>query len=270
MLESNVIMCIRETMAAELPPRDKNVRATIQATQRKLHMQGLAQSGNAIVALAQIGCDELSVRSEIIWNVIQRCHSTFGSGSNDSLLADLKHEIEDLITREASGVLSLLGGVTDSFAPQVQSHIPDAIRVRRDELIIKFKNEARFYVQSIARSSKTDPGGVVIHGNVGAVQTGAYAQAHINLDVSGGPRLIEALEKLQAAIMEATEMNADQRDESAEVVNDLIVATRAPKPNGSKLLGLMSGLASTIRTVASLRPAWEFVRDNARMMGIPI
>jgi hypothetical protein len=68
-------------------------------------------------------------------------------------------------------------------------------------------------------------------------------------------RLLQALEQLQAAIAQNAEMTPNQRADSAEVVRDLITATKTSKPNGSKLLGLLNGLAVSIQTVASLRGA---------------
>ena len=82
--------------------------------------------------------------------------------------------------------------------------------------------------------------------------------------------MVEALEKLRAALPQSTDMTADLREQSADVISDLIVASRAPKPNGPKIAGLFSGLATTVQTVASLRSAWNFVLDAARLMGIPV
>jgi len=271
MVQANFLECIRETIEAELRPRNKEVRVRVQGSDRKIASTQGALSGAAISARAQIACDELTVRAEIIWSIIQRCHKSFGSEREDSLLADLQHQIHEFVSAEAVIIFNHVdGGASAHYPTQLRTHIDDAVTVRRNELITKLKNEARFYVQDIKHPPKADLGGITILGNVGSVQTGDYAQSHIHINADGGSRMVEALERLRAAIVGAAEMTSDQRDGSVELVNDLIVAARAPKPNGPKLLGLISGLASTIRTVASLRPAWEFVRDNARMMGIPI
>ena len=111
----------------------------------------------------------------------------------------------------------------------------------------------------VRRLVNADPSGITILGNVGSVQTGDYAQARTHINVDGGARMVETPEKLRAAIVEGAEMTSDKRDEGVELVNDLFAAARAPKPNEPELLGLISGLASTMRTVASLRPDWEFV-----------
>jgi hypothetical protein len=47
MLEAAVINSIRESIDVELPPRDKDVRLALQASQWWLAAQGLSRSGNA-------------------------------------------------------------------------------------------------------------------------------------------------------------------------------------------------------------------------------
>jgi hypothetical protein len=102
------------------------------------------------------------------------------------------------------------------------------------------------------------------------VQTGAHTFAHIHLDMAQSGRFLQGLERLQVAIAQNTEMIAEQRAEGAELVTDLIAATQAPKPNASRLTGLLNGLAVAVQTVASLRGAWDLVRDGARLIGIPV
>jgi hypothetical protein len=268
-LPPDVITCIRESLRAELPPRDAGARLRIQASQRQLAARGLGLSGNAIHEQAQIGCDELSVRAEIIWTMIQRCYRANGPDVGETLLADLQQQITEFVTAEAPVVIGLVNtaaGVPD----RVRNHIPDAVMTRRNELISRLSNEARFYVQAVRQAPQAERPGVVIQGNVGAVQMGAHAIAHVHVDAKGSPRLIEALEQLRAAIAQAPEMSAEQREESVEVVGDLVVTVSAPKPNGSKIVALLNGLAVTVQTVAAVRGAWDLVRDAARAMGIPV
>ena len=277
MLEPDVINCIRETIDAELLPRDAKVRFAIQASQRQLAARGLGRSGNALHEAARIGSDELSVRAEILWGIIQRCHGAFGGApSGDAPLTEhLQQQVALHITVQAATVLELVDNraLSDSLPGDAKTFVPQAVRTRRDELIRKFSNEARLWAQTLRSAAAARSGQaptINIHGNVGAVQTGAFASAHIHLDMAQGGRFVQALEQLQASIAQNAEMTAEQRTESSEVVTDMIAATRAPKPNGSKLAGLLKGLALSVETIASLRGAWDLVRDAARLIGIPL
>jgi len=275
-LETEVINCIRDSIDAESRPRNAVLGAAIQASQMQLAARGMVRSSNELHERARIGSDELTVRAEIVWGLIQRCHRAFGAPPNEHLAADLQQQVAEHITAQATVVLGYvdLQNLANFFPPNTRTHVRDAVTVRRNELIKKFSNEVRFYVQAVrqatAAANQERAQNIHIHGNVAALQTGDCATAHIHLDIAHGGRFVRALEQLLAAIPQSADMTDDQRAESGEVVTDLIAAARAPRPNGSKLVGLLNGLALTVQTVASLRGAWDLVRDAARLMGIPV
>lgn len=276
MLETDVINCIRDTIAAELNPRNQHVRDAVRAAQNQLAARGLARSGQELHERARIGSDELAVRAAIIWTTIRRCHGAFAPAVSEQLGDDLRQQVAEHISAQTTVVLGYvdLQNLAQMFPANSRGHIRDVLTIQRNELIAKFNNEVRFYVQAVRRSPEAANQGrgqtINIHGNVGALQTGDFAAAHIHLDLARGAEFVRALEQLQAAISQSAEMTAEQRAESAEVVSDLITAASVPKPNGSKLAGLLSGLAVTVQTVASARGAWDLVRDAARLMGIPL
>ncbi len=271
MLPAEITNCIRESIDAELPPRDKDVRLALQASQRRLASQGLSRSGNLLYERAQIGCEELTVRAEIIWGQIKRCHLAFRTAAGEQHAGELQQQISEHVTAQCAVVFALVDINPQSAWPRgAQDGIRDALTTRRSELIRKYTNEVRFHIQSAAQIPKSEPGTFSFYGPVGAVQTGANAIAHIHIDAGGAARLAQALEQLQAAIRQAVEMPAEQRADSQDLVHDLIAAASAPKPNGPKLVGLLNGLAVTVQTVASLRGAWDLVRDAARLMGVPV
>src|SRR5450759_3387053 len=195
MLEVDVTNCIRDSNEAELPPRDRDVLAALQASARRLAARGLAGSGNALHERARIGCDELTVRAEIIWRQIQRCHVAFTRVYDDHLGVGLSGQIAERVTAQAAVVLGMVDSGPSLHVPErAKTFVRDAVATRRDELIKKLHSEVRFFVQAALRAPNARPGAITIHGNVGAVQTGAYAQAHINIDAAGSAHLVESLE----------------------------------------------------------------------------
>jgi hypothetical protein len=143
MLQAPILQCIRETINAELMPRNKDVRDRVRGSDRKIASTQGALSGAAIAARGQIACDELTVRAEIIWSIVQRCHKSFGEQLGDSLLADLQHQINELVSAEAVIVFNHVdGGASAQYPIQLRTYIDDALTVRRIELITKLKSEA--------------------------------------------------------------------------------------------------------------------------------
>jgi hypothetical protein len=273
-LAADVINCIRETQNVELPPRDRDVAAAVQAAVRRLRARG--GGGSVLHERLRIGIGELDVRAEIIWRVIQRCHTTAGTPADERLADGLQQQVAEHLTAQSAVVRDLVDATTlQDWPEQVRNLIPGGMLTRRNELIGKFGNEVRFYVRDAEQAARAQPaatgqGHVTIVGNVGAVQTGPYATAQIHVDAAGSARMIEALERLHAALPQTADMTGEQREQSADVIGDLVAASRAPRLNGPKIAGLLNGLAVTVQTVASLRPAWDIVRNAARAMGIPV
>lgn len=81
---------------------------------------------------------------------------------------------------------------------------------------------------------------------------------------------MQALERLRAALEQNTEASTEQRELAGELVADAIGALKADKPNPPKIYGPLGGLATTVRTVASLRGAWQTVKDASSVIGFPL
>jgi len=221
-------------------------------------------------ARARIGCDELAVRADIIWGLIRRCHRVFGMPLDDQLAEDLQQLLREHLARQADVVTGMVDSKPSGLGQQWQALIRPTVKRRHEELFRKFTNEARIYAQATSLAPKEQSSTYTFRGPVGAVQPGENAVAHVHIDATGATRLVQALEQLQAAIPQATGMTPEHHANNEELVRDLIAASRAPKPNGPKLAGLLNGVAITVQTVAALRGAWDLVCDAARAMGIPV
>lgn len=269
MLQARAVDCIRESVEAELGPRSTNLAAAVNACDSEFARAGAFNSSMRIHKRGVVACQELTVRAEIIWGIIQQCRRLFGE-PDEGLVADLRQQIHDHITAQVPLVLELAGRVTDLSRQRNSIELP--LVECRDQLIRKFSNKALLFVEELKHPPGNSPGapGVTIIGPVGAVQTGSHAIAHVHIDAAGSARLLKTLENLRSELPKAADMALDEREQGAELASDLIVAVRAPKPNASKLAGLLMGLSMLVQTVASLRPAWDAVRYAANAVGIPL
>jgi hypothetical protein len=269
MLTAQAVDSIRESVEAELGSRSTNLAAAVNACDTEFARAGAFNSSMRIHKRGVIACQELTVRAEIIWGIIQQSRRLFDE-PNEVLIADLRQQVKDHITSQAPVVLQLAGRVND--ASRQANSIEKPLMECRDQLIRKFSNQVLLFVEDLGREPAASAAGSVtnFYGPVGAVQTGSHAIAHVQIDAAGGARLIEALEKLRDALPRAADMALDDREQGAELVGDVILAARASKPNGLKLTGLLMGLAMLVQTVASVRPAWDAVRAAAHALGIPL
>lgn len=277
-LDQNVIDRIAELIAAYQGERERKLDANLLAAQRQLAAKGMIGSGNTAHQFGRIGSDELHVRAGIIWNAIQRTFAAAGASADAATLRDLQQQLAHHINAQAiqvrSAAIAKVPPLSSSTRAPIVKHIEETIATKVRESVDQLGVEAAFYVEQVrrlaAQSPTAAPAGPQInfHGPVGAVQTGAYAVAHINLGSGAGDRLADALEALRRGLAVNAEASAEQRAHGDELAADLVAAVRADKPNAPKIGALLGGLATTVQTVASLRGAWDLVRDAVIAAGL--
>ncbi len=266
MLAAGVLTRIRSYVDAEIRPRDRILRETVQAAIRRIAASQGALSGASAHASLEAGRSELQVRAGIIWRVIARSYTSLVGGDSPSVLEDLRQQIAEYLTVEARTVADISA---ESWRGNDKMFllIRDSINVEtRNELRAKCDLEAQFFVDQLRRPASPGsdaPAILNFHAPVGSVQTGPHATAHVVLDASDGRRLLDALESLRGAIEASAEMTGQQRAASLELISDLVVATKTEKPNTAKIGGLLKGLAQTVQTVASVQRAWDVVKSAA-------
>ncbi len=140
-----------------------------------------------------------------------------------------------------------------------------------DHARMRASSEVDLYVAELARAARAEGGpGVVVHGPVGAIQTGPHATANVAMTIDTSTR-----EELGQVLSELTEqlqtLGQDQPFSTAEVgelVRDCQEEARKDEPNGTKLRALVGGITTAIQTSAALRPAYETLVSIARAIGI--
>lgn len=264
MLDDKVVLSFRDLMEAELRSRDQPMRLQAQGADRK---HGLG--GNAMHARAEIGCAELSTRVEIIWRGIKRCYATYQvSAADESTISAINQQVQYWIRGECNVIRSL---IDVSWGPmQARTQILGMVENRRDELIKKYQNEARFYVHELMNPPKKpeQTNTINVQNNYGAIAAGSDAQARV--EIAGNVQLIQALEQLRTVFQHANAMPSDQRGDSLGVVDEAIIAVRQSKPNKLKLLGLLKGVSVAVSLLADAPDAWDSVRSAASLLGIDL
>lgn len=275
MLDQTIVDRIAASIPAYLSPRDRTLTDSLRAAINKLAASGMIGSGNAGAQLARLGVDELTIRSKIIWNAIQRAHTASGAPLDAATSADLQRQIAHHVSAHSQQVRTI---VKDAYPPlngqirtTIMTHIDDRISSLTSEILAQLRVEADFYVAELQRQAAQPAPAAPITINaahIGAVQTGAYAVAHVSMSAQQSARLVEELEALRQALRTSSEATDEQRTQGDEIAGELITAVKAQKPNAPKIAGLLGGLATSVQTIASLRPAWETVRDAAIAAGI--
>jgi hypothetical protein len=267
MLTHELITRIALYIESEMAPREQSLGRALLDVQSRHVRNGTLGSSMAVQGYARAGCDEMAVRAESIWKAIHESHSSLVGLAEPGTLQDLREQVQRHVEAQERLVVGLcnerLGPARQLRQPQFQGLVDRDIRQRTAQLVAGIDIKIQFYIDSLNRKSAAVQGGATynFHGSVGAVQTGANATANVQLNAGDRDQLLAALDTLRQAIATNGEIADAQRGQTIEVVDAAAEALRAERPNPSMILALMNGVATTVQTVASLRPAWELVRD---------
>lgn len=275
MLAADIVTRIREYLAAELGPRDRELTSALVAEERAAAASGNLGNSRTAFRFTDAGRNELAARSTILWEIIRRTYLSMSSTFRDGVLEDLRQQINEHMAAQTRRVVEIClqrpaaNGLTkEQFREIIQRELDACGREHAAKLDI----EAQFYVDDLRRIAAAQPAGTVLNFNapVGAVQTAPLATANVSLAGTEGGRLIGTLQALQQAIERSVDTTPEQRAESTEIVIDTIAAVKSEKPNAGKVSGLLGGLATTIQTTASLQPAYQAVKTAAAIVGISL
>jgi hypothetical protein len=110
---------------------------------------------------------------------------------------------------------------------------------------------------------------VSVMGNHNVVQAGLLnSSATIILDREGKDKIGEALAALQKALESDNSLEPRLKAETGEMIETTKRELEAPKPNNSLLRAMLTGIASTVQTTASLQPAWQTLKSAMIYVGI--
>ena len=91
----------------------------------------------------------------------------------------------------------------------------------------------------------------------------------VHLDSTSKQQIERALDAVEKALGEAAHTPFD-RAEISEMIQESRSELDKPAPNVSRLRSLMLGIATTIQTMASLRPAYDAIKGGLALVGVTL
>jgi hypothetical protein len=103
----------------------------------------------------------------------------------------------------------------------------------------------------------------------GIVQTGNNATAEIIvINEDNKEELYKAIGFILNVMSNANDFHRSAKEETKELIYEVKSEVEKPKPNGIKLRYLLFGIATTVQSLASMKPAYEALKTAASAMGI--
>jgi len=106
---------------------------------------------------------------------------------------------------------------------------------------------------------------------VGVVVSHGGTASNFNVTINGA--VVAEVTSLLDKAIESVKMTATDRvlsTQAQEILGEIITEVVQPKPNSIKLKSLISGLATTIQTIGELKPAYDFIKNAALLLGVTL
>jgi len=232
--------------------------------------KGMFQSSAHASQAHQAHQRELEVRTIIAWECLVRTHRTLGENVDQVIRADLKVEL-------ASRIQSFGSVLAQSLQQQLQrlpAHQTFSLADAQRHLVQKHEVEIDLYVDSLlsSGSNQAPTSQYNFYGSIGAVQTGANAQANIvqNLGTEDRAAISQSLTLVREALRQADDLAERQQQDLIEIATDCETQFVSKTPNNIKLLTMLTVLGTSVQSIASARPAYLALKSALLPLGITL
>jgi hypothetical protein len=270
-LDEQVIALARKTAAPQLRDLDRPLAQRATAKVQKFH-----QYGHLKHLLMELYGEEVARRADVIWRNLHRAHTSLSLVHAEGLAGDLLAAFRvDLEVTVKELLPKLMADLNRAHKFNGEPDWVAQLNAARDHELARYEAEIDHYVASLAQAKArgaAPQASYVIHGNVGAVMTGAGAVAHVvqNIGVAQRDELLRALEMVKQAIAQAPEIVERDRTELAELADEASAEVTKDKPNAKRLALTLQTLAATVQGIANGPAAYEVLRAAAVAIGIAL
>jgi hypothetical protein len=269
MLDEKIGALARKTATLQLQDLDEPLARSIIGIKQKLR-----DYGHLWLYLMERYAQEVGRRADVIWRNLHRAHNSKGAPYSYRLRHDLREEFR-----------AQIDSVLSDLSPRFQTDMKDAPRAAtqrswnaqlgdaQDRELARYEAEIEHYVASLetTRARGAEPtASYVVHGNVGAIVSGAGASANVVQNIATDQReaLLKALELVKQTIGAAPDLVDTDRAELIDLAEEAAAEVSKEKPNGRRLGFALQSLTAAVQGIASGPGAYEVLRAAAAAIGV--
>lgn len=277
MLDPRIRALARERIEVAVEERWTPLTTQISGTTSEFAKANRSGSGSMYASVLELYNSELDIRASMAWGQLRQVLDTVGVDRLEHLAADLKGFMDKMIEWIASGLSDHLNQLP-LFGHGEPCSIDPAERLneRKTHAIRKVHTEIDLFVAGLEQAARSSQGGGATNvniygGQVGILQTGPSSTASmtLHLDSTSKQEIARTLDTVEKMLGEAAHTPFN-RAEISEMTRECKSELEKPEPNVSRLRSLMVGIATSIQTVASLRPAYDAIKGGLALIGVPL
>lgn len=278
MVDQEIVRIARERTVLEIDEQSARVREEIRSLKEKMNAKGVLRSSMTLKQITDICADAIKFRGQLAWQTYFRFLTTSGISHS----ATLSNELKDLILYHLPENLGDLKGYVKENAnlvgsPTLYDNLAQELDASRAATLARVGTEIELFVHSLHRkeemkSEESKSTTVNIYSPVGSIQTGSSSIAHVtqHLDADVRSELSKALTQIAAILADSTVSLPQPKTEIVELVEEGQQELAKSSPNLTRLRSLLSTVGGSIQTVASMKPAYETLKQALTFLGISL
>lgn len=278
MLDEQTARLARERIRLEIAEQNARLQAEIGRIRAEMSARGMLNSGNTLHRVAQACADAARDRGQLAWQTVFRFVTTAGVRYYDGLAVDLKAIVSEFLPPALGDLKGYPRQEAQRLSNQrAAAELEQMVENARALTLEKINNEIDLFAVSLKNRQASEAGKPEsqifnIYSPVGSIQTGANAVSYVTqtIDAQTRERLIAALTAIQEELGKIDALPTHPKTEVAEIVREAMAEVAKPEPNATKLRSLLSTTATSIQTVASMKPAYELLKGGLSYLGITL
>ena len=276
MLDKDIVRIAEERIQLEISEQAVNLHHEIARIKSDMASRGALLSG-ATLSLITASCAlAIKNRAQLIWQTLFRFLTTTGISYSEMLAGELKALVtkhipeklmQDIIKQSANLVRS----------PNLSTQLELEIDLARRAALTKVGTEIDLFVYSLNRKIemiKKETSSTIfnIYSPIGAIQTGDSSIANVTqtIDTEVKEQLNKVLEEISSKLIQSEIFLPYPKGEIIEIVQEGQEELRKQSPNITKLRNILPAVGTAIQTIASMKPAYEGLKQALTFFGISL
>jgi hypothetical protein len=276
MIDKEVIRIAEERVQLEIDEQNKSLLIEIGRIKSESAARGVLRSGATLNLITNACALVIKNRAQLIWQTFFRFLTTTGISYSETLAEELKVQIvkhlpenlmKDIVNQSANLVRS----------PNSSTQVEVELDLARRAALAKVGTEIDLFVHSLKKNlemkeKETSSTIFNIYSPVGAIQTGDSSIANIaqTIDSEVREQLSKVLGEISLRLSQSEFAMPYPKGEIIEIVQEGQEELKKQSPNITKLRGMLSTVGTAIQTIASMKPAYETLKQALTFLGISL
>ncbi len=278
MVDQEIIRIARNRTQIEISEQNARIKEEIERIKAEMSARGTLHSSMTLKRITDICADAVKTRGQLTWQTYFRFLTTAGISHSDTLANELKELVSYHLPEQLGDLKGYVKQNADLVgSPNLFDRLAHELDKARAVTLAKVGTEIDLFVHSLRKKEEMKIEGknstvVNIYSPVGSIQTGDYATANVtqHLDADVRAALSEALNQIAVMLADSNIALPQPKAEIVELVDEGQQELKKNTPNITRLRSLLSAVGGSIQTVASMKPAYEMLKQALTFIDISL